>query len=67
MVTSLRLSLRVWTSIGILVAGYVFSLIATATVAWQIQAELPEVSDFAVHAIELSQALPRQLEAQNRA
>lgn len=67
MVTSLRLSLRVWTSIGILVAGYVFSLIATATVAWQIQAELPEVSDFAVHAIELSQALPRQFEAQNRA
>lgn len=67
MVTSLRLSLRVWTSIGILVAGYVFSLIATATVAWQIQEELPEVSDFAVQAIELSQALPRRFEAQNRA
>jgi methyl-accepting chemotaxis protein len=67
MVTSLRLSLRVWTSIGILVAGYALSLVAASTVAWQIQRELPEASDFAVHAIELSQALPRRFEAQNRA
>jgi len=66
MVTSFRLSLRVWTSIGILVAGYLFSLAATTTVAWQIQDELPAVSAFAVQATELSQTIPRQFEEQTR-
>jgi methyl-accepting chemotaxis protein len=66
MVTSFRLSLRVWTSIGILVAGYGFSLVATTTVAWQIQDELPAVSAFAVQATELSQTIPRQFEEQTR-
>ncbi|MFP4387917.1 MAG: methyl-accepting chemotaxis protein, partial [Desulfococcaceae bacterium] len=66
MVTSFRLSLRVWTSIGFLVLGYALSLVATTKVAWQIQDELPAVSAFAVQATELSQTIPRRFEEQTR-
>jgi methyl-accepting chemotaxis protein len=64
--SSFRLSLRIWTSIGILIFGYLFSLAFASSMSIQIQNDLPAISAFAVTSTELSQDIPDHFEEQIR-
>lgn len=56
--SSFRLSLRIWSSIAILIFGYVVSLGIANFISSSIQSKLPAISSFAVDATELTQKIP---------
>lgn len=56
--SSFRLSLRIWSSIGMLIFGYLLSLGYANFISSSIQSKLPAISSFAVDATELSQRIP---------
>ncbi|GBC59089.1 hypothetical protein DENIS_0019 [Desulfonema ishimotonii] len=64
--SSFRLSLWIWLSIGILITGYLISLGVSYHMAFSIQKQLPDISDFAVTSTELCQRIPEYFEEQNR-
>ncbi|MBW2010923.1 MAG: hypothetical protein JRI32_04550 [Deltaproteobacteria bacterium] len=53
--TSLRLSARIWSSIGVLIIGYIFSLFFSYSTFHRIQDKLSNISNFAVTSTEISQ------------
>ncbi|MGE0085830.1 MAG: methyl-accepting chemotaxis protein [Desulfococcaceae bacterium] len=64
--SSFRLSLRIWTGIGILMLGYFTSLCFSIYFSHSIQKKLPDVLDFAVKSTELTQKILAGFEEQNR-
>ncbi|MEZ4529122.1 MAG: methyl-accepting chemotaxis protein, partial [Desulfobacterales bacterium] len=65
--SSFRLSLRIWTGIGILILGYFTSLCFSIYFSHSIQKKLPDVLDFAVKSTELTQKVLASFEEQSRA
>jgi len=65
--SSFRLSLRIWTGIGILILGYFTSLCFSIYFSRSIERKLPDVIDFAVKSTELTQKILAGFAEQNRA
>ncbi len=64
--SSWKLSTRVWFSIGILVTGYLFSLAFSYYNSMLIQNKMPDVSRFAVRSTELSQTVVVDFDSLNQ-